>query len=211
MYSPDIGGGAEIMLKAMVDGMKDRGHDVQVLTTHSKDTDSIDQVDGVTVHRLKLRNLYWPHSPNSKPNAFVKAAWHAFDTYNPLIASAIRKKLQAIQPDILVSHNLPGLGINLWREAHALNIPIVQVLHDYYLICPKSTMFKGGESCSKQCGSCKALRMPHADASNLVSSVVGVSGAILNIHLKNKLFSESKNVSVIYNARELPPPKNKQQ
>lgn len=205
MYSPDIGGGAEIMLKAMVDGMKARGHDVQVLTTHNKSIDSIDRVDGIEVHRLKLRNLYWPHSPKSAPNTFIKAAWHALDTYNPLMARAIRKKLKEIQPDILVSNNLPGFGINLWREAHALNIPVVQVLHDYYLICPKSTMFKDGGNCGEQCRSCSALRQPHAEASNLVSTVIGVSNAILQIHLQNNLFGKTKHKNVIYNARHLPP------
>lgn len=208
MYSPDIGGGAEIMLKAMAEGMQARGHEVHVLTTHSAPSDRIDEVDGITVHRLKLRNLYWPHAASEQPHALKKAAWHAIDSANYLMAPIIRAKLKAIQPDVLISHNMPGFGLGLWREAHALNIPIIQVLHDYYLICPRSTLFKNGQSCSGQCCSCRVFRSSHPDASNLVTAVVGVSHAILQTHLEHGLFANTPIKQTIYNARALPEPKH---
>lgn len=205
MYSPDIGGGAEIMVKTMAEGMLARGHDVQVLTTHAGQTDRVDEVDGIPVHRLKLQNLYWPHT-TEQPNPLLKAAWHAIDCVNPLMASSIREKLKALRPDVLISNNLPGLSISLWREAHALGIPIIQVLHDYYLLCPRATRFKNGQTCLKQCSSCKAFRLPHASASNMVSAVAGVSNSILTSHLEQGLFKDTPLKKTIYNARALPVP-----
>lgn len=205
MYSPDIGGGAEIMVKTMAEGMKARGHDVQVLTTHAGEADRVDEVGGLPVHRLKLRNLYWPHT-TEQPNPLLKAAWHAIDCVNPLMAGPIRAKLKAIRPDVLISNNLPGFSISLWREARALNIPIIQVLHDYYLICPRATLFKAGHPCQKQCTSCQAFRLPHKNASNLVTSVVGASLSILDTHLAHGLFAQSPVKQAIYNARPLPEP-----
>lgn len=205
MYAPDIGGGAEIILKGMAEGMLARGHDVHALVTHPGQGDLEDSVAGVTVHRLKLRNIYWPlTTPN--PSLLQKTIWHGLDSANPLMASAIRTALREIKPDVIVSNNLPGLSVALWKEAQTLGIPVVQVLHDYYLICPRSTMFKNGCTCQQQCRSCAIFRSAHKALSDQVAAVIGVSQAILKTHLDRGLFEHTPIKEVIYNARILQTP-----
>lgn len=202
-YHPHQPGGAEVMMQAMAEGMLARGHQVSVMTT--AEHDSLDEVNGIPVYRMGLRNVFWKLPKDAKP-AWQKLLWHGMDRDNPLMRAPIRHVLRKVGPDILVSNNLPGMSIALWREAKALNIPIVHVLHDYYLMCPSVTMHKDGHNCTAICGSCRAFRGPHAAMSNQVDAVVGVSQAILNTHLKHGVFAQTPIKRVIYNARDLPNP-----
>lgn len=202
-YYPHQPGGAEVMMQAMAEGMLARGHHVSVVTT--AEHDSKDEVNGIPVYRLGLRNIFWKLPKDAKP-AWQKLLWHGMDRDNVFMHKPIRQVLQTVRPDVLVSNNLPGMSIALWREAKALNIPIVHVLHDYYLMCPSVTMHKAGHNCESICGSCRAFRGPHAAMSNQVDAVVGVSKAILNAHLKHGVFEQTPIKRVIYNARDLPQP-----
>lgn len=202
-YYPNQPGGAEVMMQAMAEGMAARGHEVAVLTTAAESTQ--DEVNGIPVHRVGLRNIFWKLPKEAKPS-WQKLIWHGVDRDNPFMRSPIREVLQKVRPDVLVSNNLPGMSIGLWREAKALGIPIVHVLHDYYLICPSVTMHKGGHNCERVCGSCSVFRGPHAEASNMVDAVIGVSKAILDTHLRYGVFGKTPIKRVIYNARDLPRP-----
>lgn len=205
-YYPHQPGGAEVMMQAMAEGMKARGHEVAVMTTAA--ADGLDDVNGIPVHRIGLRNIFWKLPKDAKP-AWQKLIWHGMDRDNHLMRGPIRQTLQRVRPDVLVSNNLPGMSIALWREAKAMGIPTVQVLHDYYLMCPGVTMHKAGRNCDAICGSCSVFRGPHADLSNQVDAVVGVSQAILNTHLQHGLFARTPIKRVIYNARDLPAPRPK--
>lgn len=202
-YHPNQPGGAEVMMQAMAEGMAARGHEVAVMTTAAEP--SQDAVNGIPVHRMGLRNIFWKLPKDAKP-AWQKLIWHGVDRDNPFMRAPIREVLQRVRPDVLVSNNLPGMSIGLWREAKALGIPIVHVLHDYYLICPSVTMHKGGHNCERVCGNCGVFRGPHAEASNMVSAVIGVSRAILDTHLRYGVFEKTPIKRVIYNARDLPKP-----
>jgi len=206
MYAPDIGGGAEVMLKVMVEGAARAGHEASVLTAHGKDADRIDVVDGIPVHRLSLRNVYWPKG-DDQPGALQRAVWHGLDRSNPFMRGPIARKLRELSPDLVVSHNLSGLSLGVWAEAAHQAIPVVQVLHDYYLMCPRSTRFKGGATCTQTCGSCQMFRGPHKQASRSVQAVVGVSKAVLNAHEQAGLFEGVEHREVIYNARQQPEPR----
>lgn len=202
-YHPHIGGGAEVMLRAMAEGMLARGHTVSALV--SADADGLDDVGGVQVHRLKQRNVYWSFPKEAHP-AWQRLMWHGIDSNNLLMAGPIREVMRRVKPDVIVSNNLSGLSVTVWAQARKLGIPVVHVMHDYYLICPSVTMFKQGRICEQACASCKVFRFPHAALSNSVAAVLSVSQSILNTHLKAGLFKESKLKRVIYNARDLPEP-----
>lgn len=200
-YHPHIGGGAEVMLRAMAEGMAARGHEVSVLV--SADADGRDQVGGIDIHRLRQRNVYWSFPKEARPT-WKRMLWHGIDSNNLFMARPIREVMQQVKPDLIVSNNLSGLSVAVWQQAQRLGIPIVHVMHDYYLICPSVTMFKGGRICETACASCKVFRHPHAALSNKVSAVLSVSQSILNTHLAAGIFKETPIKRVIYNARDLP-------
>lgn len=57
--------------------------------------------------------------------------------------------------DIVHIHTLMGLHIELLEAAHKLEIPIVMTVHDYFGVCPTTTLFRNGDECTESGISCK--------------------------------------------------------
>ena len=201
-YAPEIGGGAELTLQRLASGLAQRGHEVAVFTTG--ETQGVDTVDGVTVHRFPIDNAFRKLNPNL-PNRLRRAFWQVKDLGSNLMAERLTAVAQSFKPDIIQFHNLAGLTRSVWSVPRALGIPSIQVLHDLYLICPKSSMFRNGHACKSRCASCQVFRMGFAKPSNDVNAVVGVSRYILDKITGEALFSQSAQ-RVIYNAQVFPGP-----
>lgn len=207
LYSPLIEGGAEISLKLIVEGMKTRGYEVAVLSLSPKKGLEVDEVDGIKVYRAGIKNLYWPYSA-SRPGKLTRLAWHVKDSYNFEMKKYLREVLAREEPDVVSCHNLAGWSIAVWDEIHHAGIPIVQVLHDMYLACANSNMFKNEVPCVRQCMSCHLLRYKHPEKSNHISAVVGISKSILKQFTDFSYFSRAKHY-VIHNTRMIPEPFSK--
>lgn len=202
LYSPHIGGGAEITLKALVEGIARRGHDVTVLTTGPQPGIHQDIVDGIPVVRVGIKNNYW-HYRKNKVIAWRRILWHLMDTYNPMMGRIVENVVRQINPDVVNCHNLAGFSVSAFSAIQRTGIPIMQVLHDLYNICPNSNMFRDGKSCEGQCVRCKMFRLLHTKASKRVDAVIGVSKYVLQRHLDHGLFANAKIKAAIYNAREM--------
>lgn len=58
--------------------------------------------------------------------------------------------LQANNPDVVHVHNFfPLISPSIYYACHQLNIPVVQTLHNYRLICPAATFLRNGDICEK--------------------------------------------------------------
>lgn len=170
-----------------------------MLSTSS--TEGLHRVErnGVQIWRAGLRNFYWPRK--QRPNPAARLLWHVLDSFNPFMQHCLRQVLEIERPDVVSVHNLPGWSAAAWQTIRQYGVPMVQVLHDQYAICPKTSMFKGGANCTRQCATCSLLRLPHRTLSNHVSAVVGVSKFILQRHLDFGYFANVSIRPVIHNAR----------
>ncbi|WP_416427193.1 glycosyltransferase family 4 protein [Pseudomonas sp. App30] len=198
LYSPNIGGGAEIVLQRTVEGLHRRGMSVCVLTTGAAAGLVEDQVKGVKVYRAGVLNTYW-HFSDQRPNALARLGWHLRDRYNMGMRAYVRQVMQQESIDLVVCHNLGGWSVAVWDEIAKADVPIVQVLHDMYLLCPGSLMFKKRQCCNGPCTLCQTLRQGHAERSAQVDAVVGVSHFLLD-RLHNARFFRNASSHVIYNA-----------
>jgi len=202
LYSPLIQGGAEISLKAIAEGMQASGHEVAVLSLKPTGDLSTEEIDHIKVYRTALKNLYWPFE-KIRAGKLDRMFWHARDRYNAAMRQVVKKVIEKEKPDIVSCHNLVGWSVAVWDEIKAANIPIVQVLHDLYLLCPNSDMFKDDASCDTQCFSCALLRQKHKKLSGKVDAVIGISKFILRRFEQYQYFDKAKKY-VIYNTREIP-------
>lgn len=203
LYAPYIGGGAEVMLQSMAEGFKRRGHEVQVLSTGPEAGLQSESLNGVSVLRAGVRNLYW-HFSSGQQNPLRRLAWHALDRYNRGMREVLADVLEQSEPDVVVCHNLSGWSIAVWDAIRDAGLPIVQVLHDQYLTCPRGTRFNKGRHCEQQCASCALLRRSHAKASARVDTVVGVSRYQLAALVDAGYFAHSQQY-VVYNGTSLVP------
>lgn len=207
LYSPMIEGGAEISLKLIVEGLKSRGHEVLVLSLMPASGLKEELIDNVKVYRAGLINSYWPYS-KSKPGKLSRLGWHVKDRVNTHMGDVVKQILEKEKPNIVSCHNLAGWSVSVWDAIHASKTPIVQVLHDLYLLCPNSNMFKGQTPCAKQCTSCKLLRFSHPKKSEKVNAVVGISQNILTRFTSAGYFKKAGKY-VIYNTRAIEEPSRK--
>lgn len=198
LYSPHIGGGAELVLKAQVEAMAAAGHDVSVSAIGPDEGVAAETIDGIPVERVGHRNLYFHGDKVDRPS-HKKLIWHLRDRDNHAMASAARRFVERVRPDVVCCHNLAGWSVGLWREVAALRVPIVQVLHDQYLRCVKSTMFRRGSNCTAPCIDCRLLRHRHAQASSQVTAVIGVSDFVLQRMLTAGYFGRTPIREVLYN------------
>lgn len=179
LYAPNIGGGAEVTLQQQVESLHGNGHQVLVVCLGPEKGIVRDTVNGVSVVRLGLPNMYFPLLGERRPPTVQRLLWHWRDQDNAETAKQLASIIDDFAPDVASCHNLAGLSISIWHLLVSHNVPIVQVLHDQYLLCPKTTMVKDGNVCQQQCMDCRILRRNHAVKSNSVDVVVGVSKYIV--------------------------------
>ncbi len=205
LYSPYVIGGAERVLQTQVEAMQRAGHEVAVLTIGDQPGLHRTIENGVPVWRLGIRNVYFHYDElrQRRYGRLKHAMWHLVDIYNPLIAFSVRTVVQQFAPQVASCHNLPGWSVSLWDALRESGIPIVQVLHDQYLLCASSDMFRHGQRCESRCMSCRALRLPHRMKSRQVDTLVGVSRFIVQKMLDYGYFEGVRAVRTIGNILNL--------
>jgi len=196
LYYPHIIGGAEKSVRILSEGLKEKG--IESLVVSTADTDKVDYVSGVKNYYVKSPNLYWMYR-SKEQSIYIKPFWHLLDSFNPFVKNKILYIIKREKPAVIHTNNLAGFSVYVWKIAKKLNIPVIHTIRDHYLLCPKSTMFKNGRNCSGQCLICKFYSVPKKILSNNVEAAVGVSKFILNIHLKNGYFRNTKIKTQIYN------------
>lgn len=201
-YSPNISGGAEVICQEQAEKLAQLGYHVAVLVTNDIKKGLIkDSVNGLTVYRAETYNKYWAYNrKDGKLNHFI---WHFRDIYNKSMTTHVHKIIEIEKPDVVICHALVGWSVSVWGAIKKHNIPIIQVLHDQYLRCPKVTAFSKGKACTAPCIKCRLMRFFHKRLSSNVDAVIGVSEYVLNSHIYNGYFNGCKKY-VIHNAIEIP-------
>lgn len=202
LYHPYIGGGAEIIFQQQVEGLKKRGYEICVLTTGKNENLIKEYVNDIVIYRAGIKNFYWHYGNNKSNNKLIKLFWHVRDSYNIQMKKYINSILDMENPDIVICHNLAGFSISIWDEIKKNNLKVIQVLHDMYLLCANSTMFRKDHTCKKQCTICKVLRKIHKGKSEKIDVLVGVSQFIIHKMTSYNYFKSVKK-QVIYNAQNI--------
>lgn len=200
LYPPLSIGGAERMTAQLCEGLEAQGMDVRVLSLAAPGKALPVQPH---VSRLPLRNLYWPYDRSQPvPPAWQRLTWHVLDTANPWMSREVLRWARDQQLDLICTNNLQGFSTAIWPALKTLGLPLVHVLHDFSLLCPRTILFRNGQRCGLQqqrCRECRWLSVPRAGHTRALSAVVGVSQSILALHQTHGLFGGLR-TQVIYNA-----------
>ncbi len=153
IYPPIIRGGAEIIASSMAKGLKKALNNVFAISSrphirkrglmYSKFI-TTDEVEDIDVFRFYPPNIYYYLNDYKFPG-FIRLIWHIFDIFNIFSYFRVKKILLEEKPDIIISHNLMGLGFLLPILFCKLNIKHVHVLHDVQLAYLSGLIIKGKE------------------------------------------------------------------
>lgn len=87
------------------------------------------------------------------------------------------------RPDLVHTHNLPGISTGVWEVCRRLGLPVVHTLHDYYMLCPRVTLARrDGEPCRPSPMLCGLRTRRLARWAPTVSHVIGVSQYLIDMH-----------------------------
>jgi glycosyltransferase involved in cell wall biosynthesis len=81
------------------------------------------------------------------------------------------------------THNLPGITTGIWEVSRRRGLPVVHTLHDYHLLCPRTSLMQpSGEPCRPSPLVCGFRSKRVTRWAGAVSHVVGVSRFVLAAH-----------------------------
>jgi len=162
-------GGAEAIVALLADGLAERGWEIEVLAAFP--TEAAGEVGRlVTLHSASWRSSGRRRIQNRIDDLVARPTRQ--------IADAVR----AARPDVVHTHNLPGVTTAVWDVARTVGARVVHTLHDYYLLCPRVTLVaKDGSPCGR--GTYCRFRSRRLQRwSGAVDDVVAVSNALLVRH-----------------------------
>lgn len=203
-YEPDILGGAEVSVKILAENLIKKGIEVFVICSGEEDTEEI--INGVKVYRRKINSICTTKSyiqNNEKINKCNKIIYKSIEINNIFNKNKFKYILEKENPDVVHVNNIYGISSSIWSVANLMNIPIVQTLRDYFIMCPKSTLLKSsGNKCTKENIVCKTYRNIYRKLSNNISYVTAPSNHTLNKFIESKYF-RNINYKCIYNSIDI--------
>jgi glycosyltransferase involved in cell wall biosynthesis len=150
LYPPHARGGAERIARRTALELHVRGHEVTVLSTMPYEGPrswfaQMTERNPETVYRFCPPNFYYLLDDHRHPFA-LRALWHLVDTWSPHPARELKRLIARVQPDVVVTHNLKGLGLQAARAIRESGVPHAHVLHDVQLSVPSGLLIWGQEN-----------------------------------------------------------------
>lgn len=148
LYPPYTRGGAEMVVTKTVGALTSLGHDLFVISAQPRRLGkkiTEDRSSGAErIYRFYPRNIYFTLDDfhHSVP---VRALWHLIDLFSPRAGESVATICDWERPDVVITHNLKGLGLSVPRALQRNGIPHVHVVHDLQLIRPSGLLFFGSE------------------------------------------------------------------
>lgn len=194
-FHPQHEGGAEIVARNFAEHLC-RKHEVVVLSLGlpghpSCSPGETSTVAGYRVVRVPFHNAYLPETKAPQVRRSAKAIWHMRNALGTIDVRQIAGILQDEAIDLLYCHNTSRMQPALFHAAAQVGIPVCQHLHDYALMCPRTSMYTKGRNCDTPCTACRILTTRARTASESVGTVIAVSDFVRQRFRDNGMFAHA--------------------
>jgi glycosyltransferase involved in cell wall biosynthesis len=147
LFPPHARGGAEIVIVRMVGELLALGHEVFVITGQPKSAGknvSLDRSSTEKIYRFFPKNIYFTLDDYKYP-WITRLFWHVIDAFSLDGARKVKSILKNEQPDVVLTHNLKGIGLSIPKVIRELSLPHIHVVHDLQLVVPSGLIMLGHE------------------------------------------------------------------
>jgi len=163
-------GGAERLVRDLGQGLEARGAEVSLLQSFPS------REPGGSFERIVLHRSDW------RDDRARRVRNHLGDLASRPHAE-LDEALARAAPDLVHTHNLPGMSTAIWEAARRRGIPVVHTIHDYWLLCPRTTLTKRDATpCRPSPFLCGARTRRLARWGGAVSQLIGVSQWAIDLH-----------------------------
>jgi len=163
-------GGAERYVRDLARGFAARGWDAAVLSAFPQRM-QVEGLETMTLHGSDWRDDTRRRIRN-RVGDVTAAPW-------PRLGSV----LEELRPDLVHTGNLPGIGTGIWEVARRSGIATVHTLHDYYLLCARTSLVRSdGSPCTPSPLLCGVRMRRLARWAGGVDAVIAGSEHLLGAH-----------------------------
>ncbi len=189
LYKPYARGGAEKIVEDSVHAFRALDNEVVVISTAPNN----ERRDNEEERVYYLKSVFF----NLKKIPFVfRFFYHIFDSFNFINCLKVEKILKKENPDLVLTHNLKGLGFLIPRVLKKLEIKHIHTLHDIQLLHPSGLMFKNKE---------RIINTIHAQIYQKINKllfaspdlVVAPSKWLMDLYKSKEFFKNSKKVVLL--------------
>ena len=143
LYEKYRRGGAEGVVQSVAEGLNAKGHEVCVISASPHQIgNSIEFENGLKIRRFYPPNIYF-YSDASRHSVPVRMLWTLFDTFNFVAAWRVKRIVLEENPDLILIHNLKGIGYLVPRLLGRYQSKSVLTLHDVQLANPSGLIIWG--------------------------------------------------------------------
>lgn len=143
LYYPYNRGGAEAVVKVIIDDLKSQGHDVFLITNKPKTTAKNSNLENKDLKIYYIESNYFNLAELSLAKKLI---WHFNNLFSFKNSKYIKEILKTERPDLIMTHNLMGLGFRLPVIIRNLKITHEHYLHDIQLLHPSGLIMFGNEN-----------------------------------------------------------------
>lgn len=198
-YYPD-GAGSGRSVRLLAEGASQKEHEVIVICLTPEKQSRSEVLNGVKIYYLPMRNIYW--FTNKSSNSILRLIWHIIDSYNIFAMHDLGKILDQEKPDVVNTSVIAGFSAGVFSAVKSRGIPLVHTLRDYYLMCPKSSMYRNGCNCEKICRACKPFALIRNHLSKRIDLYLANSDYVLRRHKRHGFIGFDRPAKVQFNMNE---------
>src|SRR6056297_1398164 len=184
LYPPERRGGALKIAELMTKGFFDQGHHIFVIST-SREKSRIEKRESARIYYLKSFYLKLHKFPLP-----IRLFWQLFNLFNLSKYLKIKRILKKEKPDLVITHNLQGLGQLTPRAIKKSGVKHFHLLHDIQLIHPCGLLLAGKEKKLKTI-SCRIYSHINKIMINSPDYVIWPSAWLMQKHKKKNFFPGS--------------------
>ncbi|NTU99374.1 glycosyltransferase family 4 protein [Candidatus Falkowbacteria bacterium] len=186
LYKPFARGGAEKLAEMMVQELTAMGHEVMILTSLPR---------GERTQATAEQIAYLPGASRlffglNKLPAPLRLLFHLYGLIDPVAYFYTKRLIKKEKIELVVTHNLIGLGLVAFLAVKRSKIRHVHILHDIQLLHPSGLMLWQNEGLIKSI-SARAYQHLTACYSGAAMKVVSPSSWLLQLHKQAGLFKNA--------------------
>jgi glycosyltransferase involved in cell wall biosynthesis len=189
LYGQYSHGGAETVAERMINDLRATGEEVFLITT--KPPKAAIPAAGDTPKDLKIYYLNSVFYNLDKIPIAGRLFWHVNNVFSFKKSRKIKKILTEEKPDLVITHNLMGLGFLTPLAIKKLKIKHYHFLHDIQLIHPSGLMIYGQENKINGSGAQAYQALTRALFAS-PAKIISPSRWLLNMHIERGFFKDSE-------------------
>jgi len=139
LYKPYNRGGAETIAQLCAEGLESSGNEVFIITSKP----ILKKINFKKNNKIYYISSIFPYL--NKTPFFLRVFWHILDTFDIGSYLKIKSLLKKEKPDVVITHNLKGIGFLIPRAIKSLRIKHIHTLHDIQLLHPSGLLMCGKE------------------------------------------------------------------